>query len=108
MTEEIGPEAGYRDGNPYVDAVDRNLTLAERYLEIGQPRRALEALERLAGAQAENPYVWFLRGQALYELEQYQEAAGAASAGLRLGPEYVPLLYLRCNCEDKLGNLAAS
>ncbi len=64
------------------DVAEKGLAVAFHYLEVGQPQRALAALDGLAGAGLEEPRAWFARGQALYDLERYAEAADVAKAGL--------------------------
>ena len=82
--------------------------LARHYLDIERPERALDALDRPGATDPADPEHWYLRGQALYDLERYAEASRTVQAGLVQEPESVPLLFLRCNCEARLGNLAAA
>lgn len=89
-----------------MDSTNQALLLARRYLEIEQPTRALEALDRSSNVPMQNPDYWYLRGRALYELKRYPEAVDMLQRGLGQEPDYTPLLYMMCNCQDKLGNLA--
>jgi tetratricopeptide (TPR) repeat protein len=66
------------------------LALARHYLEIGNARRALAALEQTPDVDDEE--FWCLRAHALYELGRWDDAAEAAQAGLELEPEDVELL----------------
>jgi tetratricopeptide (TPR) repeat protein len=66
------------------------LALARHYAAIGQPRRVLEALERLDSAY--DAEAWALRGEALYQVDRYEEGADAARRGLALEPEHLVLL----------------
>jgi tetratricopeptide (TPR) repeat protein len=65
------------------------LALARHYAAIGQPKRVLEALERVESHDAE---AWALRGEALYQVDRYEEGADAARRGLELEPEHAVLL----------------
>jgi len=64
--------------------------LAEHYLEIGQPERALSALELTSSDEAVD--AWRLRAHAYLELERYDEATEAATRGLAEEPNHVELL----------------
>src|SRR6185503_17605352 len=68
------------------------LTLAEHFLHMGRPDAALEALERVGGAAAENADAWRLRAWALADLERHREALDAAKSGLRIEPDDTYLL----------------
>lgn len=89
-----------------MDSTTQALLLARRYLDIEQPARALEVLNGLTNVPMQDPDYWYLRGRALYELKRYPEAADMLQRGLGQEPDYTPLLYMMCNCQDKLGNLA--
>jgi Flp pilus assembly protein TadD len=84
------------------------LVRARHYLEIRQPQRALEALAQPTGVEFELEEFWFLRGQALLDLDRNQEAAEAARGGLARNPDSVGLLYILSSAEAELGNLAAA
>jgi Flp pilus assembly protein TadD len=75
-----------------MDDVDEALTLAVHYLEIGNGREALAALDRLGGAALEDPGYWLLRTTALRQLDRPDEAVDAARKGLALEPDEVSLL----------------
>ncbi|MEN6371605.1 MAG: tetratricopeptide repeat protein [Armatimonadota bacterium] len=89
-----------------MDNADQALLLARRYIDIEQPARALETLDKLSNAPMQNPDYWYLRGRALYELTRYEEAINMLQRGLGQRPDYTPLLYMMCNCQDNTGNLA--
>ncbi len=82
-----------------------SLALAQRYLEVGQPRRTLDTLEHMDGAQVESPDAWRLRAAAFYGLEEHDRAASAARQGLERAPDWMPLLFLLSVSEDARGNL---
>jgi predicted Zn-dependent protease len=85
-----------------------NLSLAQHFLEIGQPERALEHLQRADSDTIESPFFWHLQGRAHYDLEKYTQAITAVKKGLALSPDARYLLYLLCNCHSCLGDLAAA
>lgn len=85
-----------------------NLDLALHYLELGRPEQSLSALQRADEDQLENPFYWYLRGQALYDQALFEEAAESTRKGLALAPEAVYLLYLLCNIEAEQKNLVAA
>ncbi|MEW5986407.1 MAG: tetratricopeptide repeat protein [Chloroflexota bacterium] len=87
---------------------DPNLTLALHFVETGQPQRALTHLDRANADQTDNPFFWYVRGQALYDLEEFDSAIQAVHKGLTLAPEAIFLLYQLCNCQSRQGNLAAA
>lgn len=81
------------------------MSLAMHYLAIGQPERALSALES-AGAEPDDPELLFLRGAALFDLERYEDAADLASRGLTSEPDSPALLWLLTVANAQLGRLA--
>ncbi len=81
--------------------------VAQRYIEVGQPARALETLDR-AGAGPEDPDAWRVRGFALYGLERWGAAADAARDGLASEPDDIGLLYLLSLAEEQRGDLPAA
>lgn len=91
-----------------MDVAGNRLALAEHYLQIAQPQRALETLNGLPAESIADWYAFFLRGCALLELERYAEVQQSVDAGLRINPDSVPLLYLRCNCLAAQGDLAGA
>jgi tetratricopeptide (TPR) repeat protein len=84
----------------------QQIALAQHYLDVGQPGRTLELLSSPDGDSFERPDFWRLRTAALYELERYEEAVGAAGEGLARDPHWIPLLYLRAMAEGELDKLA--
>jgi tetratricopeptide (TPR) repeat protein len=78
------------------------LALARRYLETGDARRALSALEQAPGA-VDDPDFWAVRAEALYELGRFAEAAEAAGQGLGHDPEDLGLLDLLAIAELERG-----
>ena len=59
----------------------------------GQTERALAAVDALLAEQPENPYLWELRGQILFEEGRPAEAIGAHQRSVELMPE-APLLRI--------------
>lgn len=82
-----------------------NLALARHYLNVDQPAQAISVLDRSAGTLLHDPEYWYLRCQALHDLERYSEAAQVARVGLGNDPHNVYLLYIYCNCLSNLGDL---
>jgi tetratricopeptide (TPR) repeat protein len=91
-----------------MDEVDKSLEAARIFLEERHPEWALEELDRVPKIYFENEEVCFLRAQSLLDLKQYQKSINIIRAGIRKNPESIPLLYLLCNCEAELGNLAGA
>jgi len=83
----------------------RGLALADHYLDVGRPARALEVLEGVGSDELEHAWYWELRAQALVDLERFGDAAEAARSGLELDGESITLLDALCIAEWKLGNL---
>ena len=71
---------------------DSALELAHHYLEIGNDRAALDALERANPDSLEDADYWTIRSAALRGLDRPGEAADAARRGLELDPEDISLL----------------
>ncbi len=82
-----------------------SFTLARHYVEVGQPRRALETLDA-AGAELEDPRFWVLRAVAHYDLDEEDKAARAAREGLERAPHDIHLLSMLSASEAELGHLA--
>ena len=82
------------------EPLEKALTLAEHYLEVGRANDALETLER-AGSD-DTGRVAQLRARAFLELERYPEAAVAAREGLELDPHDPGLLSVLALAEWKL------
>lgn len=71
------------------DFARSRLELARHFAAIGQPQRVLEALD---GAEVlGEPESWWLRGDALYQLDRCDEGADAARRGLELDPDDLQL-----------------
>jgi tetratricopeptide (TPR) repeat protein len=68
------------------------LVLANHYLEIGNDRAALDALDRVADTALSDPDYWLIRATALRGLDRDDEAVDAARRGLELDPEEISLL----------------
>ena len=90
-----------------MDATDRNLALARHYLDIEQPRRALEVLDRREHDVGDAEY-WRLRATALIAVDRYREALDAAARGLDLDPGDVGLLLVSALAHRGVGDLAAA
>jgi tetratricopeptide (TPR) repeat protein len=82
------------------------LALARHYAAIGQPKRVLDALERVESVH--DAEVWALRGEALYQVDQYEEGADAARRGLELEPDNPVLLDVLALNLIELGELGAA
>ena len=84
----------------------RELALAEHYVEIGQPSRALELLDRADGEALESLEFWRLRALAHHYLEQWEATMTVALQGLARDPHNVPLLFLAADAEAEMDHLA--
>lgn len=84
------------------------LQSARRYLEVGRPEDALQALSALDGESAASPQAIELRGSAHLALNASDTAADIARHGLEHDPADLGLLYLLSLAEEQRGNLAAS
>jgi tetratricopeptide (TPR) repeat protein len=85
-----------------VNPAENPLALARRYLETGDARRALAALDRAPGA-LDDPDFWAVRAEALCGLDRYAEAAEAAQKGLEHDPDDFDLLDLLAISELERG-----
>jgi len=81
-----------------------SLALARHFSAIGQPQRVLDALERVD--IVDDSEVWALRGEALYQIERYEEGAEAARRGLELEADDPLLLDVLALNLIELGDLA--
>lgn len=81
------------------------LAVVRDALESGKPDAALGLLDELWSADVTREDCWYLRGQALYELERFAEAGEVAGQGLARAPRSAALLFLLSNCELELSNL---
>lgn len=77
-------------------------------LAMGHPQQALELLDRIWSRDVTREDAWFLRGQALYELQRYLEAGQVTQQGIQRNPRSAALYYLLCNCETQLNHLEAA
>jgi tetratricopeptide (TPR) repeat protein len=87
---------------------ETGLALAEFYVDVGRPERALEVLAGLGSEAIEDPHAWFVRAHALVELERWDAASSAAASGLALDPDRVELLHLRALALWRRGELAGA
>jgi tetratricopeptide (TPR) repeat protein len=86
---------------------DGTLTLAQHYLDIDQPSRALTTLES-GRPDVSDAAFWRLRAAALYELDRYAEALDAAASGLAIDADDIGLLVLHGLANSHLGHIAAA
>lgn len=86
--------------------MSRQLAMAEHFLAIGRPARALEELEAAEESELEDPHSWLLRGAALFDLGRPADAADAARRGLERQPDSFSLLWLLADCEARQDRLA--
>lgn len=84
----------------------RELALAEHYVDIGQPSRALDLLSKADGEALDNPEFWRLRALAHHRLEQWDQTMQVALQGLSRDPHDVGLLFLAADAEAEMDNLA--
>ena len=87
------------------DVAEKQVALARHYLNVDQPQRVLDVLGA-AGVDLDDPEVWALRGEALYELDRYEDAVRAVQQGLALDAEDPTLLDVLALCELERDNLA--
>lgn len=80
--------------------------LAQHYVDVGQPQRALDALRAADERALEDTDFWRLRGWALHDLESFDEASDTAREGLKRDPHSFALLHLLAVTEAELDNLA--
>ncbi|WP_309627866.1 M48 family metalloprotease [Brevundimonas sp.] len=79
--------------------LDNDTSLPARYARAiawyrdGQTSRALDAVDVLIAADVENPYLWELKGQILFEEGRPREAIDAHRESIRLKPD-APLLRI--------------
>jgi tetratricopeptide (TPR) repeat protein len=78
-------------------------TLAQHYLDIGQPQKALEALAR--HPDTSQVTYWILRSKAYFHGGFFSDAWNAVHDGLRLEPENTELLYFLALLQSKHVNL---
>jgi predicted Zn-dependent protease len=63
------------------------------YYQLKEPDRALKLVDALLSEQPNNPYLWELKGQILFEFGRAKEAEGAQRKSVELKPE-APLLRI--------------
>ncbi|MFA5601602.1 MAG: M48 family metalloprotease [Phenylobacterium sp.] len=63
------------------------------YYQLKQPDKALEIIDKLLAEQPENPYLWELKGQILFEFGRAKEAEAPQRRSVELMPE-APLLRI--------------
>jgi tetratricopeptide (TPR) repeat protein len=83
----------------------QGFSLAEHWLQVGQPQRALDVLST---ADIEDPHTWRLRAIAFHDLDQHPQCIAAAEAGLATEPEDTLLLRLLAASQRECGDLAAA
>src|SRR5215210_709887 len=89
------------------DAAVNNLALARHYLQIDQPARALEVLERRQN-DLHDPDYWLLRASALVDVDRHDDAITAAARGLDLDPDDGALLRVNAMAQTGVGDVAAA
>ena len=82
-----------------------SLAAAERYVQVGQPERALQVLADLDSDTAVSPRAQVLRGFALYGADRFREAADVARDALEQDPDSVELLFALSLVSEQLGDL---
>lgn len=86
-------------------ATQRRLAAALRYVEVGRPHEALEALAGLDAETARTAEAVHLRGFAHFGAQEWDEAATVAREGLQDEPGDEGLLYLLSLAEEQRGDL---
>jgi tetratricopeptide (TPR) repeat protein len=84
---------------------ERTLAAADRYLEMGRPEQALQALSALPPEQATAPHVRWLRAIAHVMQEDFPRAADEAREGLEDAPDDPDLLRVLSVAEEQQGHL---
>ena len=87
---------------------EQQLELAEHFIDLRQPQKALEYLNRVAEEDLETALHWRLRTQAYYQLNRKKEALTCANNGLALAPENLTLLLLFGMLQEDAGDVAAA
>lgn len=83
----------------------RAIQQAEGYLELNMPRQALDVLERL---RAHGPFTWresFLQGEALRNLELFNEAVAVLVQAAQDFPEHIATWLALGWCYKRTGRL---
>ena len=84
---------------------EQYLDLAEHFLRIENPKRALEELDKIN--QFSRTY-WYLRAWANYKLKNFQQAKEFLLKALEDNPDDLQILYLLTQSERQLGNLKSA
>ena len=63
------------------------------YYQLKEPDRALKLIDALLSEQPENPYLWELKGQVLFEFGRTEEAEAPQRKSVALKPD-APLLHV--------------
>lgn len=82
---------------------ERALFLAQNYVDLARPERALKVLEKASPVDART---WLLRANALMNLERFQEALESARRGLAIDAESHSLHLALARAEMGLGHVA--
>ena len=90
-----------------MDNDENSLGLALHYLQIDQPQRALDTLDRAQTLVDASEY-WRLRAAALVDLDEAGEAVNAAARGLQIEPDDLGLLIVHALAQIGVGDLAAA
>ena len=85
---------------------ERTLAAVDRYLEMGRPEQALQALASLPADEAAAPHVRWLRAIAYIMQEDYARSADEARQGLEDAPDDPDLLRVLSAAEEQQGHLA--
>jgi tetratricopeptide (TPR) repeat protein len=85
-----------------------SVALVRRFLEVGRPQDALDALRDLDGDCAASLEAIELRGYAHHALKAFDAAADDARLGLQVEPGALGLLFLLSLAEEGRGDLAAA
>lgn len=67
-------------------------------------REAMELLRDAIAKDAQNPYAYFLLGQAFYEIGEMERARDAYEAALKLAPRHLGARVALCHVLRKLGD----
>jgi tetratricopeptide (TPR) repeat protein len=83
----------------------QTLREAEGYLELGMPRQALDALDRVRDPGSFRASLLRFRGEALRALDRYDEAIVALTDAAELDPDNLPVLLALAWCQKRTGHL---
>jgi tetratricopeptide (TPR) repeat protein len=85
--------------------LQRVLREAEGYLELGMPRQALALLDRIDQPGTSKGQYLFLKGDALRNLENYQDAVPLLVAAVDLAPSKIDAWMALGWCYKRIGRL---